>query len=91
MAIGVIKSLLRNGLSVPHDISVAGFDDIMASALVTPGLTTVAQFQDRLGARAAEKLLSRLISRETEPAQPEEMPFELVIRASVAPPPDVQN
>jgi len=91
MAIGVIKSLLRNGLSVPRDISVAGFDDIMASALVTPGLTTVAQFQDRLGARAAEKLLSRLISRETEPAQPEEMPFELVIRASVAPPPDVQN
>ncbi len=57
MAIGVLQSLAAHGLSVPGDVSVAGFDNIMASALVTPALTTVTQFQDKLGARAAEKLL----------------------------------
>jgi LacI family transcriptional regulator len=85
MAIGVMQSIVAHGMSVPGDISVAGFDDILASALVTPGLTTVAQFQGRLGARAAEKLLLRLASGEMEPGEPEEMPFELIIRDSVAP------
>jgi LacI family transcriptional regulator len=85
MAIGVMQSVVAHGLSIPGDVSVAGFDDIMASALVTPALTTVTQFQDRLGARAAQKLLSRLASGAMEPGQPEEMAFELIIRESVAP------
>lgn len=85
MAIGAMQSIVAHGLSVPGDISVAGFDDIMASALVTPALTTVAQFQNRLGARAAEKLLARLTSGALDPGEPEEMPFELIIRDSVGP------
>ncbi|WP_054311307.1 LacI family DNA-binding transcriptional regulator [Mesorhizobium sp. 1M-11] len=86
MAIGVMQSLMAGGISIPNDVSVAGFDDILASALVTPSLTTVAQFQDKLGARAAERLLERLANENADPGQAEEMPFELVIRASVAPP-----
>lgn len=86
MAIGVMQSLSSHGLSIPDEISVAGFDDIMASALVTPALTTVAQFQDRLGARAAELLLARLANGGSDPGQAEEMTFELVVRASVGRP-----
>lgn len=86
MAIGVMQGLVACGLSVPGDISVAGFDDILASALVTPALTTVAQFQDKLGARAAEVLLERLSTGKNEPGHVAEMPFQIVIRASVAPP-----
>lgn len=86
MAIGVMQGLVAAGFSIPADISVAGFDDILASALVTPALTTVAQFQDRLGARAAEVLLERLASGRSDPGHVEEMPFEIVIRASVASP-----
>ena len=86
MAIGVMQSLVGHGLSVPGDISVAGFDDIMASALVTPPLTTVAQFQDQLGARAAEVLLERLSNGNAEPGHAEEMKFDIIIRASVAAP-----
>jgi LacI family transcriptional regulator len=85
MAIGTMQSLAAHGLSVPGDVSVAGFDDILAAALVTPALTTVAQFQDRIGARAAEKLIERLADGTSEPGQAEEMPYELIIRASVAP------
>lgn len=88
MAIGVMQSLIAHGLSIPGDISVAGFDDILASALVTPSLTTVAQFQDRLGAAAAEKLLDRLANGADEPGRAEEMPYEIIIRGSVARPPD---
>lgn len=94
MAIGVMQSLISHGVSIPGEISVAGFDDILASALVTPALTTVAQFQDRLGARAAERLLARLVSNRSDPGHAEEMSFELIIRASIAAPkrqPHVQN
>lgn len=86
MAIGVMQSLIAQDLKIPDDISVAGFDDILASALVTPPLTTVAQFQDQLGARAAERLLARLASGTTDPGLAEEMSFELIIRASIAAP-----
>ncbi|KQQ35519.1 LacI family transcriptional regulator [Rhizobium sp. Leaf306] len=86
MAIGVMQSLIANGLSIPADVSVAGFDDILASALVTPALTTVAQFQDRMGAHAADCMLARLASGHIDPGRTEEMPFELIIRASVAAP-----
>jgi LacI family transcriptional regulator len=86
MAIGVMQSLIAHDVKIPDDISVAGFDDILASALVTPALTTVAQFQDQLGARAAERLLARLASGTTDPGIAEEMPFELIIRASIAAP-----
>lgn len=91
MAIGVMQSLISHGLSIPRDISVAGFDDILASALVTPALTTVAQFQNQIGARAAERLLARLADGKTDPGRAEEMPYELVIRASVAAPPHRQE
>ncbi|WP_245440132.1 LacI family DNA-binding transcriptional regulator [Mesorhizobium sp. Z1-4] len=86
VAIGVIQSLTAHGLGVPDDVSVVGFDDIMASALVTPALTTVAQFQDKLGARAAEVLLDRLADSSTGPGRAEEMPFEIIVRDSVAAP-----
>ncbi|WP_244475150.1 LacI family DNA-binding transcriptional regulator [Rhizobium sp. Leaf341] len=84
MAIGVIQSLTARGLSVPKDVSVAGFDDIPAAALVTPALTTVAQFQRRIGEHAANRLLERLGGDAKAPGRAEEMPYELVIRASVA-------
>ncbi|MBP1852935.1 LacI family DNA-binding transcriptional regulator [Rhizobium halophytocola] len=86
MAIGVMQSVVAHGLSIPDDISVAGFDDILPSALVTPGLTTVAQFQDQLGARAANLLLTRLAQDDVMAGRAEEMKFELIVRPSVAPP-----
>ncbi|TPW30294.1 LacI family DNA-binding transcriptional regulator [Pararhizobium mangrovi] len=86
IAIGAIQALTERGLLVPDDVSVAGFDNIPASALVTPPLTTVGQFQDRLGARAAHILLTRLVNGKTDPGRGEEMGFELMIRASVSRP-----
>jgi LacI family transcriptional regulator, galactose operon repressor len=82
MAIGVMKALVERGVAIPDDIAVVGFDDIPVARLVTPQLTTVAQFQDRIGARAAEILLARLEGRAPPTGTAEEMPFSLVERAS---------
>ncbi|MBU3114405.1 LacI family DNA-binding transcriptional regulator [Clostridium lacusfryxellense] len=43
MAIGGMKTLLRNGYKIPMDISVVGFDNIRIAAVIEPELTTIAQ------------------------------------------------
>lgn len=56
LALGFLKGLGRRGLGAPDDISVVGYDDIDVTALVHPGLTTVAQPKYKLG-RTAMSLL----------------------------------
>lgn len=82
MAIGAMQAIRESGLDVPGDVAVAGFDDIAAARLVSPGLTTVAQFQGEVGARAAEALLARLRGEAPEAGTAREMPFRLIERGS---------
>ncbi len=60
LAIGAIKAFRRAGMRVPDDIAVVGFDDIPIAEVFEPGLTTIAQPMQALGAVAVELLLSRL-------------------------------
>lgn len=64
MAIGAIKLLEQQGVQVPNDLSVIGFDDISVSALVSPALTTIAQPAAETGRLAAHMLLDRLEEKE---------------------------
>ncbi|CDZ72415.1 Transcriptional repressor, LacI family [Neorhizobium galegae bv. orientalis] len=57
LALGVISALRREGLSVPRDISVAGFDGIAIGRLMDPPLTTVEMPDASMGAAAASLLL----------------------------------
>ncbi len=82
MAIGAMNAIREVGLSIPEDIAVVGFDDIPASALISPALTTITQFQQELGRRAAEMLFERLNGTVTGNGRSVEMPFELIIRES---------
>ena len=82
MAMGALVALREAGLRVPGDVAVVGFDDVPAAALITPRLTTVAQFQENLGVRAAEMLLERLDGTAPEHGRSEEMPYELIVRES---------
>lgn len=83
MAIGVMQALRNRKIAVPEQIAVVGFDNIAAAPLVTPALTTVTQFQDRMGERAAEILLQRLSGAISGSGTVHEMPFELIERGSV--------
>lgn len=69
MAIGAIKLLEQQGVRVPNDLSVIGFDDISVSALVSPALTTIAQPAAETGRLAACILLDRLEGKEVTEGQ----------------------
>jgi LacI family transcriptional regulator len=82
MAIGAMVAIRDAGLRVPDDIAVAGYDDITVARLLNPPLTTVAQFPERLGRRAAELLFERLSGAVAGEGRRVEMPHELRIRSS---------
>jgi len=82
MAMGALLALKEAGLAVPQDVALVGFDDTPATRLVTPPLTTVTQFQERLGRRSAEMLFERLDGTAPEHGRYEEMPYELIVRES---------
>jgi LacI family transcriptional regulator len=87
MAMGAMDAVRSLGLRVPEDISVLGFDDIPQAALVRPALTTVRQPLEQMGRVATQMLLERLKNPGKETGRIE-LPTELVIRGSTAPPKD---
>lgn len=82
-AIGAIRALQEQGLRVPQDVSVMGFDDIPVAAFNTPTLTTVRQPLARMGQVAAQTLLERIAGRDVYPSEIAIEP-ELVVRESTA-------
>ncbi|MEO1440821.1 MAG: substrate-binding domain-containing protein, partial [Chloroflexota bacterium] len=82
MALGAMMAIREAGLSIPDDIAIVGFDDIVSARLVYPGLTTIAQPQRQMGQRAAEMLFERLTGSVSDGGRSEQMPFELVVRGS---------
>lgn len=84
-AIGAIRALKDVGCSVPGDVSVVGFDDILSAAYATPSLTTVRQPLAEMGKRGAQVLLERIADRNKQyPAEIVVQP-ELVVRESTGP------
>ena len=84
-AIGFVRGLRARNVAVPADVSVVGFDDIAPSAYVEPPLTTVHVPLYDLGVRGMRLALD-LLDGEHRP-KPYELPLELVVRSTTAPPP----
>jgi DNA-binding LacI/PurR family transcriptional regulator len=80
-AMGAIRALQEQGLRVPQNVSVMGFDDIPGAAFNTPTLTTVRQPLARMGQVAAQTLLERIAGRDDYPPEIAIEP-ELVVRES---------
>lgn len=57
MAAGVLRELRAQGLRVPHDISVTGFDNIALSEFCSPPLTTVHIPREQIGRTIVEFLI----------------------------------
>lgn len=85
-AIEALRAISEYGLVVPNDISLVGFDDLRASSLTTPPLTTVRQHLIELGQQAIETLLQQLEDDFSSPIQ-RTIPVELIVRQSTASPP----
>jgi len=60
VAVGALHACADLGRRVPDDIAVAGFDDIMLAALVTPPLTTCRVPRYELGVQAMQLLLNQI-------------------------------
>lgn len=66
MAIGLIQGLEAEGIHVPKDISVTGYDDLEISKYIKPALTTVKQDLDLIGEKAFTLLTSILMNRSSQ-------------------------
>lgn len=83
LAAGAYKAARRLGLRIPDDISVTGLDDLALARALDPELTTVRLDAERFGEQGMKALLAVLDGR--TPPQ-EDIPVELVVRGSTAPP-----
>lgn len=72
-----------NGLVVPRDVSLLGYDDLKLSRYLD--LTTVDQQMQSVGQKATERLLARMETRSDDRLDIE-IPVELMVRGSTAPP-----
>lgn len=84
LAIAVMRAASDLGLSIPGDLSVAGFDDIPFSSYTMPRLTTVSGAAEESGYDAVRLLLRRF----AEPDLPQQVTMakvELIIRESTGP------
>lgn len=83
MALGAIRAARQAGLSVPHEVSVVGFDDSPLIAFTDPPLTTIRQPVAAMGQAAVRALLEEIGGT---PAPHSEFVFlpELVVRGSTA-------
>jgi DNA-binding LacI/PurR family transcriptional regulator len=59
-AIGAIRAIQEEGLRIPQDISVVGFDDIPWAEYHTPSLTSVRQPLGKMGEIAAETVIAMI-------------------------------
>jgi len=82
MAIGALSACRDRGVSVPADLSVAGFDDIPIVRDLQPPLTSVHLPLDELGVRALELVMSEPTSRR----RIQRVRGDVVMRASTSPP-----
>lgn len=86
VAIGAADVFLNQGISIPGDLSIAGFGNILVSEYFRVPLTTVRQPKLRLG-YAAMDLMQAL--QRGEPPESKRLRAEVIARASTAPPPSV--
>jgi DNA-binding LacI/PurR family transcriptional regulator len=87
MAIGVIHEIHRRQLSMPGDISFLMFDDPEWASLHRPGITTVAQPIQEIGARAFSLLSDRIQKKRTGDREEVQLPTTLLVRGSCGPAP----
>jgi DNA-binding LacI/PurR family transcriptional regulator len=87
-ALGALRALKHNGLRVPEDCSVIGFDDVAQAGLSAPSLTTVRQPMEAMGSMSVGIMLDSInavVQKRDVPVVRRKIPAELVVRESTSP------
>ncbi|ABX88187.1 LacI family DNA-binding transcriptional regulator [Yersinia pestis] len=82
MAIGILRAAKEHNIRVPDDLKVVGFDNIYASSVLTPSLTTINHHKYEMGVISANTLL-RAIKEETNIDAVTLLPTELIERETL--------
>jgi DNA-binding LacI/PurR family transcriptional regulator len=82
IAAGMLAAAQAEGVGVPGELSVVGFDNLDLTRLTSPALTTIATDPEGLGAAAFEMLHARLQGKRPRNRV---LPVELVVRESTGP------
>lgn len=80
VAFGFLQTLLNNGLRVPEDVSVIGFDDVPFSAVYSPALTTIRYPSEQTGRFAAMMLMDSISSNKGLDTLEMQLTPQLVVR-----------
>jgi len=80
MAVGVMKKLIGEGIRIPHDVAVVGYDDIQLCRYLTPSLSSVTQEVAEIGSMAVQLLIDVLKGNEVHEIT--YLPPRLMIRES---------
>lgn len=80
MALGIIDTLMQNGIRVPHDVVVTGSMGLDEGLFNAPPLTTIREPMYELGWHAAQSVISLIEGRDVAPRI--EVPTRMLIRAS---------
>lgn len=83
LAIGALQELAAEGIAVPTEVSVVGYDDLPAAMLASPFLTAVVQPAYEMGFAAGQRLMQRIARHDVAP---EELllPVDLQVRGSTS-------
>jgi LacI family gluconate utilization system Gnt-I transcriptional repressor len=87
LAAGAVFEAHRRGLSVPHDLSITGFDNAEIGGSMYPALTTIDMKGEEMGRRAAEMLLERTrhstrVNLTAMPSRKCDLGYDLIVRES---------
>jgi LacI family transcriptional regulator len=81
VALAIMKRLQDNGVRIPDDLAIVGWDDVLAARYISPGLTTVRRPMHDLGRLTAERLYARIFG-EQPVGGPEVLPSRIILRSS---------
>ena len=82
LAIGCYKAVSEQGLKIPDDISIVGYNDISAAKYMVPPLTTARLYMEFMGQRAVDMIEERIFSGREICVQTF-IPAKLIVRESV--------
>jgi LacI family transcriptional regulator len=86
MALGFMRAVLQQGVLVPGDVSVVGFDGTPDGEQFWPGLTSVLQPTQQMAISACEALLERIDRRHQEGGTSVEFAVQMLARESTGAP-----
>jgi DNA-binding LacI/PurR family transcriptional regulator len=81
MALGAINAITGQGLKIPEDIAIIGYDDSRIASIITPSLSSVSQPVYDMGVEATRILIERMKNPDMPPVR-KIFPTRLVIRKS---------